>query len=278
MTLTDTMTLYRGGREIRLLFLGRGHTGGDVVVYLPKERVVATGDLLTAGPSYLGDAFLTDWIATLDRLRALDFDTVLPGHGEAFQGKAKIDHFQSYLEDFWQQAKALHDAGVSAEEAARRIDLRSHAADYPDAAGRRRAQPRRLPRLRSARGTHSVTARTPARGPPGVEKAETREDRDLERQRHPRPAGASCSRGWPPSSPDIVCLQEIKASLDQLPFELRDVEGYWATGTARRATRASALLVSKSLAVVAPVCSTSRPSTSSSASRRRTSLVGEGRR
>jgi len=131
ITLTDTMTLHRGGREIRLLFLGRGHTGGDVVVHLPKERVVATGDLLTAGPSYLGDAYLTDWSATLDRLRALDFDTVLPGHGDAFQGKAKIDHFQSYLEDFWQQARSMHDAGLSAEEAARRIDLRSHASDYP---------------------------------------------------------------------------------------------------------------------------------------------------
>jgi glyoxylase-like metal-dependent hydrolase (beta-lactamase superfamily II) len=131
LTLTDSMTLYRGGREIRLLFLGRGHTGGDVVVYLPKERVVATGDLLGAGPSYLGDAFVPDWQATLDRVRALDFDWVLPGHGEAFQGKAKIDHFKSYLADFWQQATKLHDAGVNAEEAAKQIDLRKHLADYP---------------------------------------------------------------------------------------------------------------------------------------------------
>jgi len=131
ITLTDTLTLHRGGREIRLMFLGRAHTGGDVVVHLPQERVVATGDLLTAGPSYLGDAYLTEWSATLDRLRALEFDTVLPGHGDAFQGKAKIDHFQSYLKDFWQQAKALHDQGLSAEEAARRIDMRPHAPDYP---------------------------------------------------------------------------------------------------------------------------------------------------
>jgi glyoxylase-like metal-dependent hydrolase (beta-lactamase superfamily II) len=132
VTLTDSMTLYRGGREIRLQFLGRGHTGGDVVVYLPKERVVASGDLLTAGPSYLGDAFVPDWSATLDKLRALDFDWVLPGHGEAFQGKAKIDQFKSYLADFWQQAKKLHDSGVSAEEAARQIDMRKHIADYPE--------------------------------------------------------------------------------------------------------------------------------------------------
>jgi cyclase len=131
LTLTDQMTLYRGGREIRLLFLGRGHTGGDIVVYLPKERVVMTGDLLTAGPAYLGDAFVPDWIQTLDRLKALEFDHVLPGHGAAFAGKAKVDHFQSYLRDFWGQAQQLKAAGVAPAEAAKQIDLRSHAADYP---------------------------------------------------------------------------------------------------------------------------------------------------
>jgi glyoxylase-like metal-dependent hydrolase (beta-lactamase superfamily II) len=131
MTLGESVTLFRGGREIRLLFLGRGHTGGDVIVFLPAERVVATGDLLGVGPSYLGDAFITDWSATLDRLRALDFEWVLPGHGDAFQGKARIDHFQAYLRDFWTQAKTLHDQGLSAEEAARRIDLRPHARNYP---------------------------------------------------------------------------------------------------------------------------------------------------
>jgi glyoxylase-like metal-dependent hydrolase (beta-lactamase superfamily II) len=125
------MTLYRGGREIRLLFLGRGHTGGDVVVYLPKERVVATGDLLGSGPSYIGDAYITDWIATLEKLKAVDFDWVLPGHGAAFQGKTRIDQFQSYLRDFWSQAQKLRASGVKPEDAARQMDMRSHAADYP---------------------------------------------------------------------------------------------------------------------------------------------------
>ncbi|MGE0360505.1 MAG: MBL fold metallo-hydrolase [Vicinamibacterales bacterium] len=131
VTLTDHLSLFRGGREIRLLHLGRGHTGGDVVVHLPRERVVITGDLLGEGPSYLGDAFIPDWIQTLDKLRALDYDTTLPGHGSAFTGKAKIDHFQAYLRDFWSQAQALHKAGVPAQEAATRIDMRSHAAHYP---------------------------------------------------------------------------------------------------------------------------------------------------
>ena len=131
LTFSKEMTLFRGGREVRLLFLGRGHTGGDIVVYLPKERVVVSGDLLTAGPSYLGDGYMTDWIETLNKLKALDFAWTLPGHGAAFQGKAKIDQFQSYLRDFWSQAETLHAAGVKPEDAAKRIDMRSHAADYP---------------------------------------------------------------------------------------------------------------------------------------------------
>ncbi len=131
MTLTDRLTLYHGGREIHIMFLGRGHTAGDVVVYLPKERVVATGDLLVEGTSYSGDAYIPEWIDTLEKLKALDFDTVLPGHGSAFKGKAKIDHFEAYLRLLWSESKRMHDAGIPMEEAAKTIDLRSQAVNYP---------------------------------------------------------------------------------------------------------------------------------------------------
>ena len=152
MTLTQTMTLHRGAREIRILFLGRGHTAGDVVVYLPKERIVATGDLLVEGTSYMGDAFFTDWIETIEALKKLDFDTVLPGHGAAFTDKAKLDHWQAYVRDFWAQAQKFHKAGTPWEEAAKQVDLRGNAANYPrDPHGRHHAQPRDAARLRDPR-------------------------------------------------------------------------------------------------------------------------------
>lgn len=132
VTLTHAMTLYRGAREIRLLHLGRGHTGGDTIVYLPKERIIATGDLLVEGTSYLGEGYFEDWVTTLEALKALDFDTVLPGHGRPFTGKAKLDHFQAYLRDFWAQAKKFHAAKVPALDAAKQVDLRSHAVNYPN--------------------------------------------------------------------------------------------------------------------------------------------------
>lgn len=131
ITLTETMTLHRGGREIQLLHLGRAHTAGDVIVYLPKERIVATGDFLVEGTSYMGDAYFTEWIESIEALKKLDFDTVLPGHGNAFKGKAKLDHWQAYVRDFWAQAQAFHKKGVPWEDAARQVDLRGNTVNYP---------------------------------------------------------------------------------------------------------------------------------------------------
>jgi len=131
VTLTTKMTLYRGTREIQIRFLGRGHTAGDVVVLLPNEKVVITGDFLTSGLSNMSDSYPQEWAASLDELKKLDFDTVLPGHGEAFTDKSKIDYFQAYLRDVWSEVSRLKKQGVSAEEAARRADLTKHKDHLP---------------------------------------------------------------------------------------------------------------------------------------------------
>lgn len=132
-TLSRDMTLHRGGREIQIRFMGRAHTDGDVVVFLPRERMVATGDMITSALSYTGDAFVEEWPATLEQVMTLDFDTVLPGHGTVFKGKDHIRNLQAYWRDFYQQATALRKQGVPPEEAAKRIDLTKHAAAIPAA-------------------------------------------------------------------------------------------------------------------------------------------------
>jgi glyoxylase-like metal-dependent hydrolase (beta-lactamase superfamily II) len=125
-TLSERMTLFRGDREIQILFFGRGHTGGDVVVYLPEERVVATGDLLTGGIPFMGDGYLTEWAETLEHLKALEIDWILPGHGNAYRETERIGWLQDYLRDLQAQAEGLHAQGLSAAEAADRIDMTSH--------------------------------------------------------------------------------------------------------------------------------------------------------
>ena len=135
VALRQAVTLYRGGREIRLLHVGRGHTGGDVIVYLPAEKALVSGDLLTAGLPYMGDAFVPEWVAALDEVAALDVEVILPGHGGAYTEVERVRHLQLYLIDLWQQARHLHAAGMPAEEAATTIDLTGHAEHFPQIEG-----------------------------------------------------------------------------------------------------------------------------------------------
>ena len=135
MTFADRMTLLRGSREIQLLFFGRGHTGGDVVVYLPQEKVLFTGDLLLEEIPYMGDADRNDWVETLETLSQLDFDIVVPGHGRPFTDRARIDHLQSLISDLWQNTNQACEQGMSAPIAAEQIDVSNNSNAYPVLAG-----------------------------------------------------------------------------------------------------------------------------------------------
>ncbi|MBI5504311.1 MAG: MBL fold metallo-hydrolase [Deltaproteobacteria bacterium] len=93
-----------GDKRIRCIWLGRGHTDGDLVVLFEKERVLHTGDLffhdrfpnidLEAGGS------IKEWIGTIDRVLALDFDRIIPGHGEV-SDKEGLRRFQAFLRELW---------------------------------------------------------------------------------------------------------------------------------------------------------------------------------
>jgi glyoxylase-like metal-dependent hydrolase (beta-lactamase superfamily II) len=124
-----------GDREVQLLFLGRGHTNGDTVVYLPKERVVCTGDLMESQIAYMGDAQFDEWVATLGTLKKLDFDTDLPGHGAPFKDKALITAFQGYLTELMKQGAALRQQGLAVDAMAQRVDLTAYKASFPQIQG-----------------------------------------------------------------------------------------------------------------------------------------------
>jgi glyoxylase-like metal-dependent hydrolase (beta-lactamase superfamily II) len=136
MTYSTRKVLDLGGREVQLLFLGRGHTNGDTVVFLPKEKIVATGDLMESQIAYMGDAQFSEWITTLDVLKRLDFDTDLPGHGMPFKGKELITAFQGYLRDLMKQGADLRKQGVTADAAAQRVDLTAYTSAFPQIQGR----------------------------------------------------------------------------------------------------------------------------------------------
>ena len=106
--------MIRGSREIQLLWLGRAHTGGDIVVYLPQEGVLCTGDLLA---SDMSNAYVNEYPDTLERVKSLDFVDVIPAHGEPLKGKDRFTALQTHMRNLWREVKTFHDQGVSATEA-----------------------------------------------------------------------------------------------------------------------------------------------------------------
>ena len=80
-TFDKELILHRSQREIRLLHFGPAHTRGDVVVYLPQEKILAVGDLLEDAFPYLGDSYPSGWADVLAKVGELDADTLLPSHG-----------------------------------------------------------------------------------------------------------------------------------------------------------------------------------------------------
>ncbi len=135
ITLEEKMTLFQsiedGSREIQLRHLGRAHTGGDVVIFLPDEKIVFTGDMMLPFLAYMGDGHVDEWPATLDELKKLDFDVWLPGHGSPMRSRKPIHDFQAYLRDLWVKASDMHAAGIDAKTAAETLDMTNHSESFP---------------------------------------------------------------------------------------------------------------------------------------------------
>ncbi len=116
MTFERRLVIHRGGREVHLLFLGRAHTAGDVVAFVPSERVIATGDLMHGLLPYMGDGFPDEWPATLKALEALEFDRVIPGHGSIQEGKSVLSQFRGYVEEITDRVSRGIERGQPLDE------------------------------------------------------------------------------------------------------------------------------------------------------------------
>jgi cyclase len=87
-----------GGREVQLKYLGRGNTSGDAIAYLPKEKILVTGDLVDSPVPYLGGGFPAEQIVTLKKMLELDAETIVPGHGDVLQGKTYVQQETDFLQ------------------------------------------------------------------------------------------------------------------------------------------------------------------------------------
>ena len=115
LTFTGKLTLWLGKLEVQLLQLGRGHTKGDTVVWLPGERVLLSGDLVEFGATpYAGDAYFKDWPQTLDNIAALKPVALVPGRGEALTTPAAVAEGLAGTRSFIADVYASVQAGVAA--------------------------------------------------------------------------------------------------------------------------------------------------------------------
>jgi len=121
LTFDRSLILHRKSRTVEILWLGNAHTNGDIWVYLPKEKVLVTGDALHGWTPFMGDSYPFDWIETLDAAEKLDFDQVLGGHGDVMQGKQKFELWKQYFRDLLDQTAQSYAAGASLEDAEKQV-------------------------------------------------------------------------------------------------------------------------------------------------------------
>jgi len=115
MTFTGQMTLWLGKLEVQLIQLGRGHTKGDTVVWLPQERTLLSGDLVEFGATpYAGDAYFQDWPQTLDNIAALKPAALVPGRGAALTTPAEVAEGLTGTRNFISDVYASVQEGVKA--------------------------------------------------------------------------------------------------------------------------------------------------------------------
>lgn len=143
-TYSDATTLFIDSVEIQVHHFGRGHTDGDSVIYFPDLKTVHTGDLFIWGErldgsrlapfiDYDNGGSAMDWTGTLDRILALDFDTVIPGHGPIL-GRTEIETFRHRFEVLMARISQAIAAGVSREDIETSVDLTD--LDWPMPPGR----------------------------------------------------------------------------------------------------------------------------------------------
>jgi glyoxylase-like metal-dependent hydrolase (beta-lactamase superfamily II) len=132
LTFRGKMTLWLGKVEVQLLQLGRGHTKGDTVVWLPQERAMLSGDLVEFGATpYAGDAYFNDWPATLDAIAALKPLALVPGRGAALTTDADVATALAGTRAFVSELYANVKRGVAAGKSLNAVYQETFAAMKP---------------------------------------------------------------------------------------------------------------------------------------------------
>ena len=132
ITFKGEMTLWLGSLEVKLMQVGRGHTKGDTIVWLPQQKILFSGDLVEfQATPYAGDAYFTDWPQTLDKLAAMKPSALVPGRGAALTTPERVQAGLAGTRSFVSDLYASVKAGAAAGKDLRNIYKDTHAALKP---------------------------------------------------------------------------------------------------------------------------------------------------
>ncbi|MFN3521209.1 MAG: MBL fold metallo-hydrolase [Phenylobacterium sp.] len=119
----DRLSIPDALAPVEVAFLGRGNTDGDAVVWAPRQRVLAAGDLVVAPVPYAAHTYPGEWIASLEKVKAYDFAVLVPGHGAPQTDRAYLDRLIAALAEVRARVGPLARSGASLEEVRRQADL-----------------------------------------------------------------------------------------------------------------------------------------------------------
>jgi glyoxylase-like metal-dependent hydrolase (beta-lactamase superfamily II) len=127
LTFSDGITVDLGGREVRVFHPGRGNTAGDMVAFLPKERILATGDLVVQPVPFTFDGYPFDWIRTLGRLAELEPVVIIPGHGDVLRDLTYLKRLRDLLQSVVAQVRVMvgQNHAIELKDVAKKVDLKA---------------------------------------------------------------------------------------------------------------------------------------------------------
>ena len=128
VTYRDRLTIRLGGKEIQILYLGRGHTRGDSIIFVPQDRIAYVSELFFSDQFlYINDGYGLSWLKTLDAIQALPADILVPGHGpipqDPKEGREGLHRFRQILVDLRDAVQEEIGRGATEDQAAAAIKL-----------------------------------------------------------------------------------------------------------------------------------------------------------
>ena len=116
LTLENKLVLYRGKRELQILYMGKGDTQGDIWLYLPNEKILCSPDAVVHPIPYGFSRNPVEWIETLKKVKQIDFNILIPGHGEVQHDKKYLSLVIELLETIKSQINKAIEKGLTVEE------------------------------------------------------------------------------------------------------------------------------------------------------------------